>query len=100
AHVRPRVGAAVQGPRRGARFFDAALRATVSNGVVPMRSMVAAFTLVRQVLGDRGEWDQVLDIADALLERPSGMAREDALYIAIQAGQIAFDKTNDLERAK
>src|SRR5262245_5318449 len=85
---------------RGARFFDAALRATVSNGVVPMRSMVAAFTLVRQVLGDRGEWDQVLDIADALLERPSGMAREDALYIAIQAGQIAFDKTNDLERAK
>src|SRR6185369_5647073 len=56
---------------RGARFFDAALRATVSNGVVSMRSVVAAFALVRQVHGERGEWGQVLDIADALLERSS-----------------------------
>src|SRR5215468_5527590 len=73
---------------RGARFFDAALRATVSNGVVPMRSVVAAFTLVRQVQGDRGEWGGVLDIAESLIARP-GLAGEDKLYIAIQAGQIA-----------
>lgn len=85
---------------RGARFFDAALRAAVSNGVVPMRSMVAAFTLVRQVHGDRGEWTQLLDIADSLLARPSGLANEDRLFIAIQAGQIAFDKTNDIDRAR
>ncbi|HEX3477210.1 MAG TPA: tetratricopeptide repeat protein, partial [Kofleriaceae bacterium] len=110
---------------RGARFFDTALRATVSNGVVPMRSVVAAFALVCQVHGERGEWGQVADIADSLLERsergggdpdgfaggagggalrgidrPSGLAGEDRLYIAIQAGEIAFDKLNDLDRAR
>ncbi len=66
----------------------------------PMRSVVAAFTLVRQVQGDTGEWAQLLDIADALLDRPSGLAGEDKLYIAIQAGEIAFDKTNDIDRAR
>jgi tetratricopeptide (TPR) repeat protein len=88
---------------RGAKFFDAALRATVSNGVVPMRSVVAAFTLLRQVHGDRGEWNELLDIAESLLDRPSGasgLGGEDQLYIAIQAGQIAFDKANDIARAR
>src|SRR6185369_6564768 len=75
---------------RGARFFDAALRATVSNGVAPMRSVVAAFTLLRQVQGERGEWTQLLDIAELLLERGTGLDNQDRLYIAIQAGQIAF----------
>jgi len=56
---------------RGARFFDAALRATASNGAVPMRSVVAAFMLLRQVQGERGEWSQLLDIAEALLDRPT-----------------------------
>ena len=85
---------------RGARFFDAALRATVSNGVAAMRSVVAAFTLLRQVQGDRGEWTQLLDIAELLLERGTGLDNQDRLYIAIQAGQIAFDKSNDLSRAR
>ena len=85
---------------RGARFFDAALRATVSNGVAPMRSVVAAFTLLRQVQGERGEWTQLLDIAELLLERGTGLDNQDRLYIAIQAGQIAFDKANDLSRAR
>jgi len=85
---------------RGATFFDAALRATVSNGVVPMRSVVAAFTLLRQVQGERGEWSKLLDIAETLLERPAGLGREDLLYISIQAGQIAFDKANDIARAR
>src|SRR6185369_4662051 len=57
---------------RGARFFDAAIRATVSNGAVPMRSVVAAFTLLRQVQGDRGEWNELLDTAAALLDRLPG----------------------------
>jgi len=88
---------------RGAKFFDAAIRATVSNGAVPMRSVVAAFTLLQQVQGDRGEWNELLDTAAALLDRPpgaSGLGGEDQLYIAIQAGQIAFDKANDLARAR
>ncbi|HEU4732283.1 MAG TPA: hypothetical protein VFT22_30525, partial [Kofleriaceae bacterium] len=85
---------------RGAKFFDAALRATVSNGVVSMRSVVAAFALLRQVHGERGQWNELLDIAEALLDRPSGLANEDRLYVAIQAGQIAFDQSNDIERAR
>src|SRR6185503_17349023 len=85
---------------RGARFFDAALRATASNGAVPMRSVVAAFTLLRQVQGERGEWSQLLDIAESLLDRPSGISGEDNLYIAIQAGQIALEKCDDLPRAR
>ncbi|HZJ63185.1 MAG TPA: hypothetical protein VFD36_06635, partial [Kofleriaceae bacterium] len=85
---------------RGAKFFDAALRATASNGAVPMRSVVAAFMLLRQVQGERGEWSQLLDIAESLLDRPSGISGEDNLYIAIQAGQIALEKCNDLPRAR
>jgi tetratricopeptide (TPR) repeat protein len=88
---------------RGAKFFDAALRATVSNGVVPMRSVVAAFTLLCQVQGERGQWTELLDTAASLLDRPagaSGLTLEDKLYIAIQAGQIAFDKASDVARAR
>ncbi|HEX4416333.1 MAG TPA: tetratricopeptide repeat protein [Kofleriaceae bacterium] len=87
---------------RGAKFFDAAIRATVSNGAAPMRSVVAAFTLLRQVQGERGEWSELLDIAEALLDRPPSVMLngEDRLYVAIQAGQIAFDKANDLVRAR
>ena len=46
-----------------------ALKATAPNGASPMRSIVAAFTLLRQVHGDKGEWTQLLDLADAVLER-------------------------------
>ena len=50
---------------RGAKFFDAAIKATVSNGAAPLRSVVAAFTLLRQVQGDKGEWSSLLDIAES-----------------------------------
>src|SRR5213078_2084213 len=43
---------------RGARFFVAALRAAATNGVVAVRSVVAGFSLLRQVHGERGEWNQ------------------------------------------
>ncbi|HLL20565.1 MAG TPA: hypothetical protein VK427_00455, partial [Kofleriaceae bacterium] len=81
---------------RGAKFFDAAIKATASNGAA-MRSVVAAFTLLRQVQGDRGEWTPLLDMAEQVLPRLTG---EDKLYVAIQAGQIAFDKANDIARAR
>ncbi|MDQ3340002.1 MAG: tetratricopeptide repeat protein [Myxococcota bacterium] len=81
---------------RGAKFFDAAMKATASNGAT-MRSVVAAFTLLRQVHGDRGEWTQLLDVAEQILPRLAG---EEKLYVAIQAGQIAFDKANDIARAR
>ena len=82
---------------RGAKFFDSAIKATASNGATPMKSVVAAFTLLRQVQGDRGEWTQLLDIAESVIDRLSG---EDKLYVAIQAGHIAFDKVNDIARAR
>jgi golgin subfamily B member 1 len=81
---------------RGAKFFDEAMKATASNGAA-MRSPVAAFTLLCQVQGQRGEWGQLLELADIVIGRLSG---EEKLYIAIQAGQIAFDKANDTERAR
>jgi len=82
---------------RGAKFFDAALKATASNGASGMRSVVAAYTLLRQVHGERGEWSVLLDLAEAVIDRLSG---EDKLYVAIQAGSIAFDKLNDIVRAR
>lgn len=82
---------------RGAKFFSQAISATAKNGAVPMKSVVAAFTLLRQVQGDRGEWSQLLDVAESVIDKLSG---EDKLYVAIQAGNIAFDKTNDIVRAR
>ena len=83
---------------RGAKFFDAALKATASNGTSTMRSVVAAFSLLRQVYGERNEWLPILDVADALLDKLPDS--EDRLFVAVQAGQIAFDKANDLSRAR
>jgi hypothetical protein len=84
---------------RGAKFFAAALQATASNGASAMRSIVAAFTLLRQVKGDTaGEWSQLLDLADLVIDRITN--GEERLFLAIQAGHIAFDKVNDLGRAK
>ncbi len=82
---------------RGAKFFDAALKTTASNGMSTMRSVVAAFSLVKRVQGDKGEWSSLLDLADAVLER---VGADERLFVALQCGQIAFDKANDLERAK
>lgn len=84
---------------RGAKFFAQALKATGSNGASAMRSIVAAFTLLRQIEGDtRGEWTHLLDLADMVIDRITN--GEERLFLAIQAGHIAFDKVNDLSRAK
>ncbi|HWO19719.1 MAG TPA: tetratricopeptide repeat protein [Kofleriaceae bacterium] len=81
---------------RGAKFFDEAMKSTATNGSF-MRSPVAAFSLLCQVLGPRGEWTQLLELADTVIGRLSG---EEKLFIAVQAGQIAFEKANDTERAR
>src|SRR3954463_9485783 len=82
---------------RGAKFFNEAIKATATNGAAPMKSVVAAFTLLRQVQGEKGEWGMLLDVAESVVDKLSG---EDKLYVAIQAGNIAFDKTNDIARAR
>ena len=83
---------------RGAKFFDAAIKATASNGASPMKSVVAAFTLLSQVQGERGEWSAAAR-PRRVGDRPAA-AGEDKLYVAIQAGHIAFDKVNDIARAQ
>ena len=82
---------------RGAKFFESAIRASGSNGAGPMRSVVAAYTLLRQVHGDKGEWTQLLDVAESVVDKLSG---EERLFVALQAGNIAFDKVNDIARAR
>src|SRR5574338_762073 len=85
-------------PDRGAKFFGRAFEAASQNGASPMKSIVAAFTLLQRVQGERGEWSQLLELTDAVIDRmPPG---EDKLFIAIQAGHIAFDKVNDIAKAK
>src|SRR3954465_13619972 len=82
---------------RGAKFFNEAIKATATNGAAPMKSVVAAFTLLRQVQGEKGEWGMLLDVAESVVDK---LTRSDKLYVAIQAGNIAFDKTNDIARAR
>jgi tetratricopeptide (TPR) repeat protein len=48
---------------RGAKFFDEALKASSANGAA-MKSPVAAFSLLCQVQGQRGEWSKLLELAD------------------------------------
>jgi golgin subfamily B member 1 len=85
-------------PERGAKFFGRALEAASQNGASPMKSIVAAFTLLKRVQGERGEWSQLLELADAVIDRMQ--SGEEKLFVAIQAGHIAFDKVNDIARAK
>src|SRR6185369_8452132 len=56
-------------PDRGAKFFSRALEAASQNGASPMKSIVAAFTLLERVQGERGEWTQLLDLTDAVIDR-------------------------------
>ena len=83
---------------RGAKFAGAALSESSSNGSAPMRSTIAAFALIRAAHAERSEWTQLLGLADAVLARlPQG---EEKLYIAIQAGSVAFEQLDDVQRAK
>jgi tetratricopeptide (TPR) repeat protein len=82
---------------RGARFFTRSIEASGQNGQTTPRAVVAAFSLLRQVHGDRDEWKNVLDLADAVLDRLSG---EDKLFVAVQAGLIAWKELKDNARAK
>jgi tetratricopeptide (TPR) repeat protein len=85
-------------PERGAKFFGRAFQAASQNGASPMKSIVAAFALLKRVQGERGEWAQLLELTDAIIDRMA--PGEEKLFIAIQAGHIAFDKLDDIGRAK
>ncbi len=82
---------------RSARFAARALDAAAANGASPSRSLVAAYSLVHQVHGERGEWGAVVDIGERVLGHLRG---EDRLYVAMQAGEIAWKRLEDLGRAR
>ncbi|MEZ4362322.1 MAG: tetratricopeptide repeat protein [Kofleriaceae bacterium] len=82
---------------RGARFFAQAISASTQNGQINLRSMVAGYTLLQQVYGGRDEWSALVDMADQIVDRTSAESR---LFIAIQAGTIAFEKLGDIALAR
>ncbi|HRC57910.1 MAG TPA: hypothetical protein PKU97_18410, partial [Kofleriaceae bacterium] len=64
---------------RGARFFARAITSSTQNGVGELRSMVAAYTLLLQVLGARSEWQALVEMAEQLVDRTPAESR---LFIA------------------
>jgi len=78
---------------RGAKFFEAAFRATASNGAAPMRSVVAAFTLLRQVYGERNEWNELLGAAESILD---GEVLEQSLPLGDGELDVARDEVAEL----
>ena len=84
---------------RGAKFFDARSRRRRRNGASPMKSVVAAFTLLRQVHGEQGEWAQLLDLADAVIDR---IADRRGASCSSRSRPVTSRSTrsNDIARAK
>ena len=81
---------------RSAKLAAKAVTAASTNGTGSIRSLVAPYSLLAQVFGERGDWSTVLSLADAVLDHLSG---EDKLFVAIQAGKAAW-KAGDLDRAR
>lgn len=81
---------------RGALFFSKAVVAASQNGHSHLRSLVAAFSLLRESLGARSDWEQFLSLADQILPFVSGSQK---LYVAAQAGVVAWKHVEDLDRA-
>ncbi|RMH41316.1 MAG: hypothetical protein D6689_11425, partial [Deltaproteobacteria bacterium] len=82
---------------RAAKFFAKAMEAASQNGAPPPPAQVAAFHLVREIFGGSNEWERVLALTDAML----GHLDDDRkLYMALQAGLIAWREMGDVERAR
>jgi hypothetical protein len=59
-------------------------------------SLVAAFALVAEIYGARGQFDEVLGLVDSCLDRLENPAQK--LFIALQAGLIAWKHMGDAGR--
>ncbi len=85
---------------RGAAFFTRAIESALEDGAA-FPSLVAAFGLLREVYGDRGDWDSLLRLADAVLSRvPANFDPQQRLYVALQAAGAAWRGLGDLDRAR
>jgi len=83
---------------RGARFFAKAIEMSAQNGAIHMPSMVAGFTLVREAYGARSDWQEILTLADTALAR--ALPDEQRMFVAMQAGQVAWRELKDIARAR
>ena len=82
---------------RAAKFFAQAIAHSTQNGASSLTSMVAAFSLFKDTFGARKEWQQILDLADKVVDRIDGDQR---LFVALQSGLIAWKELADVDKAK
>ena len=83
---------------RAAKFFKLAIEhSTIDGAPSQFGSLVAAFALVREILGGAGRWDEILELADSILPV---LGDDQKLYIALQSGLIAWKELADLDRAR
>src|SRR5262249_27339857 len=86
---------------RGAAFFAKALEAAYENGAEKLHGQVAAFALLREILGARKEWGKILALTDqALAAKPDSGGVEEKLYAAVLAGVIAWKELGDKAKAQ
>ncbi|MCS6914793.1 MAG: tetratricopeptide repeat protein [Myxococcales bacterium] len=86
---------------RAAYFYGRVLESVYRSGwpvgeVFP--GHLAAFHLVREVHGARGEWDHVLRYAD--LGAQANMSDEERIALLVQAAEIAWREAGDVGRAR
>ncbi len=81
---------------RSAQFFSKAIEVGADNGA-DMRSLVAAFAIVREIYGAKSDWNHILSLADTALARADD---EQKLFVALQAGMIAWKELDDPGRAR
>ncbi|MCG8418317.1 MAG: tetratricopeptide repeat protein [Proteobacteria bacterium] len=81
---------------RGAKFFSQAIKTALENGTSELRSVVPAFALLHDVYGGESNWEALLGLADATIRH---VPEDDQLFLAVQAGLVAWKQLGDLARA-
>ena len=82
---------------RAAKFFKKAIEFAAQSGPDALSSLIGAFSLVREVYAEKSQWSDVLDLADRSLPN---LKDDQKLYIAWQAGVIAWKEQADLDKAR
>lgn len=82
---------------RAAMFFQQAIEHLSQSDSNALLSLVGAFSVVRDSLGEKAKWSEVLDLADASLPR---LSEDQKVFVAVQAGLIAWKEMSDSARAR
>ena len=81
---------------RAGIFFRKAIEASNQNGSNGFRSLVAAFSLFRELYGEKGEWSEFVEVSGNVLDQ---LQAEQKFYVALQAGLVAWRKLDDVDQA-